>query len=151
MSDVMGPQGKGVFEITDRHRANVAVKQKFVDALFRNDWNEMAQCVTDDVELREPDALPFGGVYKGLDGFKQCWEKIPKVSHVTESIETLHTYLTEDPDHMWVELDCVMRRLDNGEKFRDIVMEKFEFRDGKISAIVLNWYNIPDLKNQKLA
>jgi hypothetical protein len=28
-----------------------------------------------------------------------------------------------------------------------IVMEKFEFRDNKISAIILHWYSIPnDLK-----
>ena len=36
MSDVMGPQGKGTFEITPAHEAYVAIKKKFVDALFAN-------------------------------------------------------------------------------------------------------------------
>lgn len=143
MSDVMLSQGNGEFEITDRHRQNLEVKQRFVNALFVNDWDEMARLVTDDVELREPEALPFGGVYKGLAGFRECWDKIPLVSHKTTSIETLHTYLTRDPDHLWVELDCRMVRNDNGEAMDGIVMEKFEFRDGRISAIVLYWYNIP--------
>jgi len=116
MSDVMVTQGNGLFEMTPRHKANLEVKQK------------------------------FGGIYKGVEGFRKCWEMIPKVSHVTERIETLHTYLTENPDHMFVELDCAGRRLDNGERFSGIVMEKFEFRDGLISAIVLYWFNIPDFK-----
>jgi ketosteroid isomerase-like protein len=133
--------------MTQRHKANLECKQKFVEALFVNDWEAMARYVTPDVELREPDALPFGGIHKGLDGFKKCWEMIPKISHVTERIETHHTYLTANPDHLFVELDFSGKRLDNGETISGIVMEKFEFRDGKISAIVLYWFNIPtDLK-----
>lgn len=143
MNDVMLSQGNGLFNMTERHRINLEAKQKFVDALFKNDWDEMAKWVTEDVELREPAALPFGGTYVGLQGFKECWDKIPQTSHRTISIETLHTYLTENPDHLWVELDCKMVRNDTGERMDDIVMEKFEFRDGRISAIVLNWFNIP--------
>ncbi len=147
MSDVMLSQGNGLFEMTEAHRRNLETKQEFVEALFVNDWEAMANLVTDDVELREPDSLPFGGIYKGLSGFKECWDKIPLVSHKTTSIETLHTFLTANPDHLWVELDCKMVRNDNGENMDQIVMEKFEFRDGKISAIILHWYNIPqDLK-----
>lgn len=146
-SDVMLSQGNGTFEWTEQHRINLNAKQKFVDALFVNDWVEMAKWVTDDVELREPEALPFGGIYVGLDGFKECWDKIGKVSHKTTSIETLHTYMTAHPDHLWVELDCKMIRNDTGGSMDQIVMEKFEFRGGKISAIILHWYEIPkDLK-----
>ena len=146
MSDVMVTQGSGLFEMTPRHKANLEVKQKFVNALFHNDWDEVARLSHPELELREPAALPYGGIFKGVEGFKKCWDMIPKVSHVTERIETLHTYLTENPDHMFVELECTGRRLDNGERFSGIVMEKFEFRDGLISAIVLYWFNIPDFK-----
>ncbi|MDR2856541.1 MAG: nuclear transport factor 2 family protein [Novosphingobium sp.] len=143
MNDVMLSQGNGLFEWTDEHRKNLECKQKFVSALFVGDWEEMARLVTDDVELREPDSLPFGGIYKGLEGFRECWDKIPQVSHKTTSIETLHTFMTADPNHLWVELDCKMIRNDNGRSMDQIVMEKFEFRDNRISAIILHWYDIP--------
>lgn len=143
-SEVMVSQGNGLFEWTEQHRRNLETKQKFVSALFVNDWDEMARLVTDDVELREPARLPFGGTYVGLAGFKECWDKIGAVSHKTTAIETLHTYMTENPDHLWVELDCKMIQNVTGLDMSGVVMEKFEFRDGKISAIILYWYDIPD-------
>jgi SnoaL-like domain len=145
--DVMLTQGNGAFEWTERHYQNLATKQKLVDSLFVNDWDAFAETVTDDVKLIEPDALPFGGTYVGIAGFKEAWAKIPQVSHKTTAIATLHTYMTANPDHLWVELDCKMTRNDNGESMDRIVMEKFEFKGGKISAIILYWDNIPaDLK-----
>jgi hypothetical protein len=142
--DVMKTQGNGLFEWTEQHRVNLDAKQKFVEALFVNDWDEMAKWVTEDIELREPERLPFGGVYVGLDGFKDCWEKIGRISHKTTAIATLHTYMTADPDHLWVELDCTMIQNETGLDISGVVMEKFEFREGRISAIILYWYNIPD-------
>jgi hypothetical protein len=142
--EVMVSQGNGMFEWTEQHRINLEAKQKFVAALFDNDWDEMAKWVTEDVELREPASLPFGGTYVGLDGFKECWDKIPLVSHKTTAIQTLHTYMTANPDHLWVELDCTMIQNGTGRDISQIVMEKFEFRDGKISAIILHWFDIPD-------
>ena len=136
-------QGNGVPKMTPKHEANNAVKIRFVDALFSNDWATMAPLVHPDFELREPDALPYGGIYKGIDGFKKCWELIPKASHVTEHLDTLHTYFTEDPDRIVVELDFRGSRRGTGEKFASKVMEQFEFRDGKIAAIILYWFNIP--------
>jgi hypothetical protein len=143
-ADVMKTQGNGTFEWTDRHLRNLEAKQKFVEALFVNDWDEMAKWVTEDVALREPARLPFGGVYVGLEGFRKCWDLIPEVSHRTTAIRTLHTYMTADADHLWVELDCTMVQNGTGADISQVVMEKFEFRDGRISAIILYWYNIPD-------
>jgi hypothetical protein len=52
--------------------------------------------------------------------------------------------MTADADHLWVELDCTMVQNGTGADISQVVMEKFEFRDGRISAIILYWYNIPD-------
>jgi ketosteroid isomerase-like protein len=136
-------QGNGVFEMTPQHRANHEVKTRFVDALFKNDWDTMATLVTPDLELREPAALPYGGIWKGLAGFKKCWELIPQASHAVEHLDTLRTFFTEDPNSIIVELDFAGIKKSTGEKFASRVMEQFEFRDGKISAIILYWFNIP--------
>jgi uncharacterized protein len=140
-------QGNGVPVMTPAHHANHDTKSKFVDALFANDWDTMARLVHPEFELREPDALPYGGIYKGIEGFKQCWELIPQSSHVAEHLDTLRCYLTEDPNSIIVELDFRGRRRDTGEKIASKVMEQFEFKDGLISAITLYWFNIPPFKD----
>ncbi|HEX7856355.1 MAG TPA: nuclear transport factor 2 family protein [Sphingobium sp.] len=143
MAKTILSQGTGVPVMTAQHEANHDVKVRFVDALFRNDWETMAELVTDDLELQEPDALPYGGTWKGLDGFKKCWELIPQASHVVEHLDTLRTFFSEDPNHIWVELDFKGVKKATGEKFGTRVMEEFQFRDGKISVIALMWFNIP--------
>jgi uncharacterized protein len=143
MAREMISQGNSIFEFTPQHHHNNDVKTRFVDALFRNDWDEIASLVHPDFELREPAALPYGGIYKGIDGFKQCWELIPKSGHETEHLDTLRCYYTEDPDSILVELDTRGTTRINGKKFASKVMEQFEFKDGLVSAIVLYWFDIP--------
>lgn len=143
MAREMISQGNGTFTFTPEHAHNNEVKTRFVDALFRNDWEAMAPLVHPDFELREPAALPYGGTYKGLEGFRECWELIPQSSHRTEHLDTLRCHFAEDPDSIVVELEFRGSRKDTGEKFASKVMEQFEFRDGLISAITLFWFNIP--------
>jgi ketosteroid isomerase-like protein len=141
-------QGKGVPQMTPLHEANHAVKVRFVDALFANDWETMAGLVHPDFELREPDALPYGGIYRGIEGFQKCWELIPQSSHKTEHLDTLRTFFSEDPESIIVELDFRGSRRDTGEKFGSKVMEQFDFRDGLIVAITIYWFNIPDFRSE---
>lgn len=143
MAREMISQGNGTFEFTAQHHHNNNVKTRFVDALFRNDWETMATLVHPDFELREPDALAYGGIYKGIDGFKRCWDLIPQAGLSTEYLNTLRCFFTEDPNSIVVELDTRGTVTSTGEKFASKVMEQFDFTDGLISAIVLYWFNIP--------
>jgi len=143
MGTTLISQGNGVPTMTAAHQHSHEVKTRFVDALFRNDWDTMAALVHPDFELREPEALPYGGTYQGIAGFRRCWELIPQSSHKTEHLDTLRCYFTEDPDSILVELEFRGSRRDTGEKFASRVMEQFEFRDGRILAITLYWFNIP--------
>jgi ketosteroid isomerase-like protein len=143
MATEMISQGSGIFEMTPQHIANYETKTAFVDALFKNDWDTMATLVHPEFELREPAALPYGGIYKGIEGFKRCWDLIPQSSHQTEHLDTLGNYLAADPNSIIVELEFRGSKRGTGEKFASKVMEQFDFKDGKISAIVLYWFNIP--------
>jgi ketosteroid isomerase-like protein len=143
MAREMISQGNGIWEWTDQHRHNEAVKTRFVDALFKNDWDTLATLVHPDFELREPDALAYGGIYKGIEGFKKCWELIPLAGHKTTHLTTLRNHMTEDPNSIVVELETRGVHNETGKEFESKVMEQFEFIDGKVSAIVLFWYNIP--------
>lgn len=141
-------QGNGVPQMKPQHEANHEVKTRFVDALFAKDWETMASLVHPDFELREPDALPYGGIYTGIEGFKKCWELIPQSSHKTEHLDTLRTFFSEDPESIIVELDFRGSRRDTGEKFASKVMEQFDFREGLIVAITIYWFNIPDFRSE---
>ena len=135
-------QGSGVPTMTPQHHANNEVKTRFVAALFANDWAAMAPLVHPDFELREPDALAYGGIHKGLEGFKKCWELIPQTGHKTEYLNTLRCFFADDPDSLIVELDTRGRNTKTGKTFAGKVLEQFDFRDGKILAISLFWFNI---------
>ena len=135
-------QGSGFPTMTPEHEAIYDVKARFVDALFAGDWDTMATLVHPDFELREPAALPYGGIYQGIEGFKQCWEAIQR-AHQTTHLDTLAAYLAAEPDRIVVELDWRGTVHATGEHAASKVMEQFEFRDGKITVIALYWFNIP--------
>ncbi len=136
-------QGNGVPTLTPQHHANADVKTAFVDGLFKGDWDALVPLVHPEFELREPAALAYGGVHKGLDGFKKCWELIPQTGHKTEYLTTLGCYFSEDPNSMIVELDVKGLNSNTGVRFASKVMEQFDFKDGKIVAISLYWFNLP--------
>ena len=143
MARAMVSMGNGVPVMTPQHRHNESVKTRFVEGLFRGDWDLLATLVHPDFELREPDALAYGGVWKGIGGFRKCWELIPKAGLKTEHLDTLRCFFTEDPDSIIVELETRGTVVSTGEMFSSKVMEQFDFKDGLVSAIVLYWFNIP--------
>jgi ketosteroid isomerase-like protein len=143
MAREMAAMGNGIWEWTPQHHHNEGVKTRFVTALFANDWDVMATLIHPDFELREPNTLAYGGTYKGLDGFKRCWELIPQAGHKTEYLGTLRNHFTENPNSIVVELETRGVQVATGERFATKVMEQFEFIDGLISAIILYWYDVP--------
>lgn len=143
MAREMVSMGNGVPVMTPQHHHNESVKTRFVEALFRNDWDTIATLVHPEFELREPAALSYGGIYKGIEGFRHCWELIPQAGLKTEHLDTLRCFFTDDPDSIIVELETRGTVTQTGEKFSSKVMEQFDFKDGLIVAIVLYWFDIP--------
>lgn len=134
----------GEFKLTARHEANLEAKRKFVAAMMAQDWAALAEVAHPELELFEPPALPFGGVYKGIEEFKRCMAMIPQVSHKTERMTLVRSYYSDDPDYIVNELDFVGVRVDNGERIASIVMEKTGYKDGKVRSLALHWFSIPD-------
>ena len=62
---------------------------------------------------------------------------------ISQNLTTLRNHMTEDPNSIVVELETRGIHNETGKEFASKVMEQFEFIDGKVSAIVLFWYNIP--------
>lgn len=132
----------------DPNHPNHETKKKFVEALFANDWETLASVSHPDMELHEPKGLPYAGVWKGVDGFKACWEKIRQGTLITEHLEVLKTYFAEDPDHIVDLLHTRGKVRATGEPFDTLVYEQWELKDGKIHRIRLYWYEMPDFGPQ---
>ena len=98
-----------------------------------------------DFTLREPEALPYGGDYKGIEGFKTCWNKI-KATIATESLETVRTFFADDADHMVCELAVKGKVIATGKRYDSHVFEQWQLRSGKILAITLYWFKLPDFE-----
>ena len=123
---------------------NHATKKRFVEALFSDGWEALASTTHPDFELHEPDALPYGGIWKGVDGFKACWAKIRQGALDTEHLETVRTYFADDEDHLVCLLHARGKVRATGEPFDSLVCEQWEFKDGRIHRIRVYWFNPPN-------
>ena len=129
--------------LTPQHQTNLDVKARVLSALGAGDWDTVAELLHPDFELREPDALPYGGVYKGAEGFKKCLGLIPQ-AQTSSRFETLHTYFTADPDRIFSESEWAGTLNASGRQAATKVTELFEFLDGKVHTVTVLWFNIPD-------
>jgi ketosteroid isomerase-like protein len=130
-------------QTTPRHAANFELMSRLTAALAAGDWEATAALLHPDFVFHQPDALPYGGVYKGVEGFRTCFERVAGGDLVTEQTDLLRTYFSEDPDSLMLEF--LFRGVDrrSGERFASKAAEQLEFRDGKLVAMTLYWLNIP--------
>ena len=67
--------------LTEQNRALV---QKLYDAAISGDIEGVLGCLAEDVVVREPEFLPYGGTYSGRDTFLALFEKIVKCYDMTK-------------------------------------------------------------------
>lgn len=123
---------------------NIAVKNRFMAAVFSGDAETLKSLLDPDYELHEPPGLPYAGVYRGVEGFFAFYEQFAAAFEV-ESAEMLGDYLGDDPDLMVLESRFRGVLKATGERFDTSVLEKWTFRDGKLLKVVVHWFETPRL------
>jgi len=121
---------------------NLATKLRFQDAVEAGDWQVIGDCLHPDFTLEEPNVLAYGGTHYGYAGFKAAWEHIRRVMK-TLSLETAHTFYSEDPDRFVCELNYRGQVLATGDEVAGTIFERWVFREGKIINIAPHWLNLP--------
>jgi ketosteroid isomerase-like protein len=121
---------------------NLAVMERFKSAVASGDWEASSALMDADFAMVEPKALPYGGTYKGGDGFKSCLQKI-KATLVTEALDHKRTYLTDDPNHIVGEFVVRGRLVATGAAYTSTIFERWDFRNGKVLGICVCWFDIP--------
>jgi ketosteroid isomerase-like protein len=100
-----------LIQITDSHRwveaafdADTTVVETLFEAVRRRDASTVLNSYAIDIEIHEPGALPYGGVYHGHNGalrhataFMKCWDAIQ-----TEDDRDMQPEILSAPDHVIV-------------------------------------------------
>jgi ketosteroid isomerase-like protein len=61
---------------TGTERYNLDRAKSLYEALFARDWAVVNEILSPDVVVREPEGLPYGGEYRGHDGFKTLMKNL---------------------------------------------------------------------------
>lgn len=95
------------------------------------------QCFTPDVEIREPESLPYGGPWRGHDGVEQLMERLREV-YDEASFENREVF--ECGPVVFVLMRSGVRSRRTGRRMTNSVLQRIELRDGLISSMeIFHW------------
>jgi uncharacterized protein len=68
----------------DETQTTLAVAKQLYDAVSAADLDGVLACLSEDVVVREPSFLPYGGVYRGIDDFSRMFPMAAELLDVTQ-------------------------------------------------------------------
>lgn len=125
---------------------NLAAATKLYEVASAGDWDVIARLITDDFFVTEADSVPFAGVYRGLEGYRQVFATVTGVMDVTGF--DLHQ-MTAGGEWIIVLLD-ILSRDENGGELRIPLAEAMHFRDG-LCCEIKPYYFDPALAHRAVA
>jgi ketosteroid isomerase-like protein len=95
------------------------------------------RCFTPDVEVREPESLPYGGVWRGRDGVERL---IARLREVYDEASFDDRQVFDCGDTVFVLLRSRIRSRATGRRMTNSVLQRLELRDGRIAAMeIFHW------------
>jgi ketosteroid isomerase-like protein len=119
---------------------NLAIQERFVAAVFAGESATIEALAAPEFELHEGSGLPFGGVYKGAQGFLD-FLGIFMTTFDIEQLVPVRTYQAADPDFLACEFDLRATVRATGKRFDSTLVELWSFRDGKVVSIKPHYFN----------
>jgi ketosteroid isomerase-like protein len=105
------------------------------EAMARGDVRGFLGVLDEQIEVREPDSLPHGGTYRGLDELKGMFAK---AGPVLDSARLTIEELTADEDRVVALLRIPLR----GGGGDALISEHWRLRDGKAVALQVFWFDL---------
>jgi ketosteroid isomerase-like protein len=122
---------------------NIAVKDRWVEAVFAGDREAIRQLADPDFELYQSPGLAYEGVYKGVDGFFDFLDRF-LAAYELESLEPTALYVEQtDPDRLALGFQIKGRLRASGKRFESPQLECWDFRNGKVVRIRVFWFQMP--------
>ncbi len=118
---------------------NRALCSHFLEVMARNDVAGMDALIHPDFELIEPEGLPYGGVYKGREGWRAL------VNRVIETWASFRIHIAEElgetQDTVVTRFDISGRSRKTGRTWTSSVLELWRFRDGLLVEIAPYYFD----------
>jgi hypothetical protein len=108
--------------------ANRAVAHTLCDAVIAGDFDTVLSVFHDECVVHESPVLPYGGDWKGPEGFAQLFAVISTM--FTLSIDRYEVF--GDGDTVAVRADTTFTSLASGTSLQTAVVEVYRIADGKI-------------------
>jgi len=104
----------------------------FLDAFSRGDTQAMEALLAPDFLLRQADGLPYGGDYRGVEGWQRMLTRFAETW--SSLVPTLVTVLGDGPQFA-VLVDVTVTARATGRTLTTSVLEFWTMRDGKLAEI----------------
>jgi hypothetical protein len=112
--------------------SNVEVIRRFYDIVARGDINAVLDLLDPGVEWKAPESLPWGGTFRGHDGFREFFAKV--VDQPVEFRREVQEYL-QAGDRVVVLLRLFGRPTGGDTEFEVPEIHVWSLRDGKIVGL----------------
>lgn len=105
----------------------------FLQAARECDWDKLETYCHEEFQVRESEALPFAGIYKGVDGFR----KLARLIFIDSFSEfnVVPKYFTEDESHVLLIADISGIGKKSGIQFVSELVEIYHFEQDLIKEI----------------
>jgi ketosteroid isomerase-like protein len=108
---------------------NLAIVKSIYEAMHRADGAAVLAHLAPDVAIHEAESLPYGGTYRGPEGFGQL---VGRLLEVFEKTDLAVDRILDAGDHIVAELRGTMQVRATGERFPVRVAEIWRLCDGKV-------------------
>lgn len=118
----------------DEAEATLAVAKQMYDAVGAGDLEGVLACLSEDVVVREPSFLPYGGVYRGIAEFSGMF---PKAAELLDVTQLTVDRLIASGDRVV----CFLRIRDRATGKDVVVAEESRVTQGKIVEITVYYHD----------
>ena len=121
---------------------NLAVKERLEKAAMSGDKEGVKACLAPDFVIYQSNGHPYGGTYKGADGFLIFMQAMFS-AYAIEGLESKGVFTSDDPNSCVFEYRMFGKAAASGQKFDTTLLEHWRFRDGKVLSVKPCWFEIP--------
>ncbi|KHF43100.1 nuclear transport factor 2 family protein [Saccharomonospora viridis] len=123
--------------------ANVQLIQSFEDRFVAGDLDYVLSILTDDIVVHEPANVPYPGNHRGKESFLKLAQAFGKVWDLQGPLDLDIMPAGDDRVLVLVRGDAIAKPTGNNFELR--IAEIYTIRDGKISDIVVHYWDTAEI------
>ncbi len=118
---------------------NLALADKLQASVFAGDHDAVRAIIHPDFELRQAKRIPYADEYRGYDGFMRFLANFMGWYDIA-TLERTGSFFSDNGDIV-VEFHLVATARSTGEKVDTTMLEKWEFKDGKVIGVTPHYFD----------